>query len=357
MHWFINKGMLPQTIIDDISAKYHNVFSDGAFLENARPVGSRLGAAQMIRKVVKELGTTDDPGTAGYILPNGELLDLSGGPGSCGSRGCDHRIVSGLIGNFDSPSEGMVKFQEKTGAIRWTPEAPGFEVHVPPTYEQFQKLAEILEYYPDTIVYADFYSKKFEKQAREYPAGTSFRKIKMDINRYFQNGELSDEFMYEAQSGPDGSPSEDVFTALVTFEGNDGYDQIKEIINLYSKGVDGIIVLDMDAIGYDDYVPTVYGVRSRGCKISYSRGELEDRFGYSIKIEGESDEKVSSVSKNIASLLHDIGSIGNGGHSYAVSFIPKSSNAKIRHFGWDGDGSDRIDLDTLQINDADFKPQ
>jgi len=66
-------------------------------------------------KAAREWGTTDNPYDAGYILPDGSLLDMSEGGGE--GRTLDHRAVQGIL-QRDYPRQGaMVEFMSR-GAIR-----------------------------------------------------------------------------------------------------------------------------------------------------------------------------------------------------------------------------------------------
>lgn len=73
-------------------------------------------AGDVLRKAVKELGTTGDWRRAGYIMPDGRLLDLGGGGDP--TRGHDHRIVGNYVPEKDeSATELMWRFMER-GPIR-----------------------------------------------------------------------------------------------------------------------------------------------------------------------------------------------------------------------------------------------
>jgi hypothetical protein len=95
-------------------------------------------------KAIKEYGITDSFYDAGYILPDGQLLDYSEGRGM--GRTQDHRNVCQFF-KYD-PSEyavttkQMVKFM-KRGNIRVMPESNCIEFYKLPTKEQYKAIKYI----------------------------------------------------------------------------------------------------------------------------------------------------------------------------------------------------------------------
>ncbi len=69
-------------------------------------------------------GTTDFMSEAGFIMPDGKLLDFSGGPGGEGMRGTDHRSISQALLDdqggeaAEEYSGGLIYFMDHTGAVR-----------------------------------------------------------------------------------------------------------------------------------------------------------------------------------------------------------------------------------------------
>lgn len=75
----------------------------------------------MLQEAIAYFGTTYNPNEAGYILPNGDMLDFSGKRegGTEGSRAEDHRAVERFVNEkFDNRSDAMDYFMQQTGAIR-----------------------------------------------------------------------------------------------------------------------------------------------------------------------------------------------------------------------------------------------
>lgn len=80
-----------------------------------------------ISNAIEHFGLTDDPQEAGYILPDGTMLDFSGkNEGNTeysyyriGNRSRDHREVAFALGDdFPGGTEGMNAFMRLTGAVR-----------------------------------------------------------------------------------------------------------------------------------------------------------------------------------------------------------------------------------------------
>lgn len=102
------------------------------------------------KQSIDHFGTTADIRETGYIMPEGEMLDLSGRhysedhPSLKGRRNVDHReLPEGILdaGSL-SASDRMIKFQQLTGAIRHSPETGGVDLSVAPTRQQIMKLSE-----------------------------------------------------------------------------------------------------------------------------------------------------------------------------------------------------------------------
>ncbi len=73
----------------------------------------------VIDQAIDLFGLTDDPREAGYILPDGRMLDFSGKNqgGQPGVRALDHRDVNAIMSA--GGTEGMNEFMRSTGAIRF----------------------------------------------------------------------------------------------------------------------------------------------------------------------------------------------------------------------------------------------
>lgn len=93
-------------------------------------------------RAIEHYGLTESWQDAGYILPDGSMLDFSEG---CGMGRCqDHRNVEFLVQKkFEYRTDAMHHFMRLTGAIRFLPEAVTFEAVVEPTRRQMAIVQEI----------------------------------------------------------------------------------------------------------------------------------------------------------------------------------------------------------------------
>jgi len=100
----------------------------------------------LIAEARKEFGTTANFEAAGYIMPDGRMLNFAEAGGD-GTRSLDHRAVDRLAGLEGTVPDGsgtsgpaMIAFQERAHAIRWMPEANGADIAQPPTDAQLRRL-------------------------------------------------------------------------------------------------------------------------------------------------------------------------------------------------------------------------
>jgi len=133
--------------------------------------------SELIDRCEIEFGTTEDPCEAGYILPDGTMLDFSGKKegGSPGMRSFDHRDISRCIEHNDiylgSGTDWMNFFEERADSIRFHlsgcrpyRQAQPDDINVSfittqfISQEQWRKLEEIQKKY-DCKIYYDIYGK------------------------------------------------------------------------------------------------------------------------------------------------------------------------------------------------------
>ena len=141
---------------------------------------------EMFVKAKEEYGTTEDFGLAGYMLPDGDLLDFSEGSGA---RSADHRSIEGMYPDVehDSRWEYVVDFMND-GAIRIVPESGIIEMTQQPTLEQRKKLKEYVRQ-ENGYVIVEINDANGNSQAyKEYDEGTAPNKVLADIDRYFDEG-------------------------------------------------------------------------------------------------------------------------------------------------------------------------
>jgi hypothetical protein len=143
-------------------------------------------AGVMFAKAAKRFPPTDDAALAGYMLPDGRMLDMSGGSGQ---RAHDHREIADLVADSkrDERGEAMRKFV-RAGAIRLFPEMPGLDMSKKPTDAQMNKLRDWVASFGQENIVIDFESN-VAKAFREYPPA-AHRRIFTDIKRFYEDGEL-----------------------------------------------------------------------------------------------------------------------------------------------------------------------
>lgn len=149
------------------------------------------------RQSVKEFGYTPYFDDAGYILPNGKMLNFSGEKGQHhGSRGQDHRDI-GIIYANTTGSKAMVRFMSD-GNIRIMPEGPGIDLSadVEPTKEQYATIRRLVrEYAPKNEYFAiDFTDKSGRTVGQyEYTNNITADKITNDIRYFYENGKTREQ--------------------------------------------------------------------------------------------------------------------------------------------------------------------
>ena len=96
-------------------------------------------------------GTTMDPVTGGFLLPEGDFLNM----GIYGTRGDDHRVVNYVLprgmGEKIGRWAGLVRVCKKIGMYRWMPENWSIEAWTPPTRAQLHTIRQLNEHKPLTV--------------------------------------------------------------------------------------------------------------------------------------------------------------------------------------------------------------
>jgi len=132
---------------------------------------------ELTRKAIKAFGETYSPSEAGYILPDGTLLDFSGrNQGNTeGGRVRDHREVEGLDALTRKASEvgnrsvAMTNFMRRTGAARideYSSFIDIFKTPATPSREQVAYMSELYEGRPE--VYITLRSTRANQEDKEY---------------------------------------------------------------------------------------------------------------------------------------------------------------------------------------------
>lgn len=136
-----------------------------------------------IAKAKKGFGTTQDMGVAGYMTPDGALLNLSGG--STRGRGLDHRTVSQYLPDelVDEKSwTGNMYTFLKMGNIRLLPESGHAQLWLEPTAAQKARLRDWVRHHNGEVE-LEVGQGAFYKA---YEAGTSPARILSDLEQHFR---------------------------------------------------------------------------------------------------------------------------------------------------------------------------
>ena len=148
-------------------------------------------------------GITNNLNLGGYILTNGNLLDLSGkNLGSAGkTRAVDHREISDAFENYNVSMEDFIN----SGNIRYMPESNSILMSDIPNQKQYKIIESILER-ANGQVNVELMSDannwgSFRDYAREYPAGTDLSTIRRDINAFYKGQGIRPEMNFYQQEG------------------------------------------------------------------------------------------------------------------------------------------------------------
>ena len=138
-------------------------------------------------------GVTKNFNAAGYMLPDGSLLDFSeaNDGGDPNSRSLDHRDIEGIIMDngveYDSRWMYIADFMNE-GAIRLLPESAGINMIQAPTEEQRKKIFDFIYKYNGEVI-LEINDERLNSIAyMEYDRRTSPSRIFRDIDGYFNDG-------------------------------------------------------------------------------------------------------------------------------------------------------------------------
>lgn len=137
-----------------------------------------------------EYGTTENPQEAGYILPDGSMLDFSGGEGI---RDTDHRNITSAFSDAGiqlpddwSRTDAMCEFIRR-GAIRYIPECNGFDMCQEPTREQYRTIKYIIRQMGGTSD-VDFDGNDGNTLLSVHYNDVTPQRLEADIYHYFNDG-------------------------------------------------------------------------------------------------------------------------------------------------------------------------
>lgn len=162
---------------------------------------------QLFADAKNEFGTTTDMREAGYLLPDGSMLDFSekNNGGEPGIRGADHRDIARVINDrsYGTMTEYLDDFINE-GAIRLIPESGAFSVAQQPTKEQKNILRNFI-YKHNGEVDVEIYKDGHSVANPYYRERTSPQRVLNDIDAYFNDGTIPEgnEPMFRTDISPE----------------------------------------------------------------------------------------------------------------------------------------------------------
>ena len=200
------------TLLNDISRlteEYEKKRESRAIEEEKAAIAkSGLSEADYFRRqAVKEFGYTPYFYDAGYILPNGKMLNFSGEKSRhFGSRGEDHRAI-GIIYENTQGTAALVRFMND-GNIRIMAESPGLDIssNLEPTREQYSIIRSFIYEYANQEYFNIDLSDEGGNVigSLEYDGRINPTRIINDVKHYYETGEIRaqsnvDKFRYSRE--------------------------------------------------------------------------------------------------------------------------------------------------------------
>ena len=187
-----------QLELENLRKTFNEEIADKALNEEKEAIAkSGLSEADYFRKqAVKEFGYTPYFYDAGYITPNGKMLNFSGEKGKhYGTRGQDHRAIGIIYANTNGTAA-LNRFI-KDGNIRIMAESPGIDIStfVEPTTEQYSTIRKfIYEYANKEYFNVDLTDENGNViGSLEYENKINPLRIINDIKHYYATGEIREQ--------------------------------------------------------------------------------------------------------------------------------------------------------------------
>ena len=187
-----------RTEIENFNKSLEKERDDNALKEEKENVAkSGLSEADYFRKqAVKNFGYTPYFYDAGYITPNGKMLNFSGEKGNhFGSRGQDHRAIGIIYANTQG-TDALNRFI-KDGNIRIMAESPAIDLStgVEPTTEQYSTIRRFINEYADKGYFCVDLTDESGKVigSLEYENRINPTRILNDIKHYYATGEIREQ--------------------------------------------------------------------------------------------------------------------------------------------------------------------
>ena len=147
------------------------------------------------KQAVDQFGYTTDFREAGYLLPNGKMLNFTGEKGKhYGTRGEDHRGIGIIYASSKyQGGEAMMAFM-RDGNIRVMAETPGVDLinTIEPTAEQYDQIRNMARRFAGERYFnVDFTNEQgYSEGSLEYDGRVDPARIVNDIKSFYRTGEL-----------------------------------------------------------------------------------------------------------------------------------------------------------------------
>lgn len=190
----IESGLAEDQQLDDRLASEVNKVAEEVYSEMTRTVFRTRTDEQrtaLFDAAKAQYGVTNNFKVAGYMLPDGSLLDFSeaNDGGNPNMRSLDHRAIAGVIEDrdYDTMTEYITDFLNE-GAIRMMPESDAINLSVAPSAEQRERLLDYF-YKKNGYIILEIDDQNGRSTVyMEYDKGTSPYRIMRDIDGYFNEG-------------------------------------------------------------------------------------------------------------------------------------------------------------------------
>lgn len=270
---------------------------------------SGLSEADYFRKQAeKEFGYTPYFYDAGYILPNGKMLNFSGEKGKhYGTRGEDHRAI-GIIYADTQGTKALTRFMSD-GNIRIMAESPGLDIasKVEPSKEQYSTIRSFIY---DSVNREYFNVDISDESGRvigslEYDGKINPTRIINDIKHYYETGEIRgqseiDKFRYALADGNKATTSDVAASKRAIRE--DGIDPsgIIELADKYFDRYNGKLTRTGVRYEFLAAAETMLESREDSLDRAYQKIEaLAEELTYNEKASGALAEELADVKRHI----------------------------------------------------------
>jgi hypothetical protein len=306
----------------------NNYADESAEKERQAIAKSGLSEAAYFRKqAVNEFGYTPYFYDAGYLTPNGKMLNFSGEKGKhFGSRGQDHRSI-GIIYENTQGSDAMVRFMND-GNIRIMAETPGLDISslVEPTKEQY---AQIRKFARENGSKEQYFAVDIsDENGRvignyEYDGYVNADRVVNDIKYFFEHGEVREQSSVARFLNSDRNYERDMVKqdrAYLDAVNRGNTETAQKLVDEAAKnaGYDSRVFHGTDAFGFtkldvsqsDDGISFFATDRLETAR-TYSDGDTSQVRRLSGERDGDlleskeifSEEEVSNIAKNMAEFM------------------------------------------------------